>query len=357
MFDSWPGEKFLIKITDVISNGIGAGLRPKQILREEKARTEARRQERLILAQAELDVESIRRGEKIVDKSGELIALPTYTDVKGNSILPSSEPYFPDIKRLTEAHVRAQNADNLQQSINLAKIALFAEEEAETKKEEPISDEDIDPDWFVQWRNRAQNFSREEMQRLWAKILSSEVQQPGTNSIHSMDFLSKMSKYDADLLYKIAHFAIGGGAIYSSAQEILNQKGLSLKNLLYLDDVGILNGVGGFRGALHQTFKSMGPEENGAKYFVVSCGKKTLVLYSDKNIQTIQFPAFMISAVGVEILDLIDVEIDTDYLHLVLAHFKTLGINKVEVGEITPSGNGTAGHVVNLREYSDFESI
>ena len=49
------------------------------------------------------------------------------------------------------------------------------------------------------FRFRSGCISSEEMQRLWARILSGEVQSPGGTSLRTLDTLRNMSKIDAEM--------------------------------------------------------------------------------------------------------------------------------------------------------------
>lgn len=75
-----PGEKLIIKLWEtLIDKGIGSLLRPWQIKRDGRARSEVRREELLMLAQAESEVADIRAGRKRLDlaSSVPLISGPT----------------------------------------------------------------------------------------------------------------------------------------------------------------------------------------------------------------------------------------------------------------------------------------
>lgn len=71
-----------------------------------------------------------------------------------------------------------------------------------------MSDEPVDDDWFTAWREGAERVSKEQMQRLWAKALIGELRSPGSYSLHSMEFLRRMSPRDANLIAKVAPFRI-----------------------------------------------------------------------------------------------------------------------------------------------------
>ncbi len=84
-----PGEKLIIKIWEsTFDKGLGGLLSPYQIKHEGKARTEVRKNEMLVLAQAWRDAEDIGKGLKTLDSKGEIIQLPV-------SEVSESQPHIP----------------------------------------------------------------------------------------------------------------------------------------------------------------------------------------------------------------------------------------------------------------------
>ncbi len=244
MPDGWLGENLLIKVIDTLEKGIGAYAKPWQTIRDATARTEARRKEILILAQAEKESEEIRAGTKAVDNNGDIIALPAPADNSSELQLMTDENPSNDIFGFMQSYERQKLVLGLKRSINLRKIGVFAQEEADYSKEEEVSDEPVDPDWFARWRNLAQDVSKEEMQRLWGRVLTGEVRKPATFSIHSLDFLSRMNVDDANLLYKLAPLVFNE-AIFKIMEEPMKKQCITFEDFIYLDDLGILSGTSG----------------------------------------------------------------------------------------------------------------
>lgn len=73
----FPGEKLVIKLWETLAEkGVGSLLSPWQAGREGRARNEVRRQEILMLAQAEKDAADIRSGKKQLRADGTLLLAP-----------------------------------------------------------------------------------------------------------------------------------------------------------------------------------------------------------------------------------------------------------------------------------------
>ncbi len=62
---------------------------------------------------------------------------------------------------------------------------------------ESASNEDIDPDWFNQFIQQAEEISSKLMQELWGKILAGEIARPGTFSFKSLTILKRMTNKEA----------------------------------------------------------------------------------------------------------------------------------------------------------------
>ncbi|MFC1491316.1 DUF2806 domain-containing protein [Nitrospinota bacterium] len=191
-----PGEKLLMKIWDTIFGS-------SHIRREGRARSEVRREEMLMLTQAESDVRDIRSGRKHLDQNRNLVlstqgenqlALPEVGTEGETSTSPppptDTPPFFKSAER--EIFLR-----EISRQINLRKIAILAEEEGESIPDEEVSDDPIDSDWFTRWRENAQDVSGLDLQRLWAQILAGELKQPGSYSLHTVEFMRRLSKDDA----------------------------------------------------------------------------------------------------------------------------------------------------------------
>lgn len=219
-----PGESVLVRLIETVERGVGGLCAPWQTRRVEAARSDARIIERLRLVRVEQDIAAIRAGEKGVDEQGRLVengASKTLMLEAPKSNTGNNESAERRISQsFSDASRERFTADEMQRSVNLKRIVMFAEEEAE-QTDEPLGKdagakqpkEEVDEDWFAKWRQGAQDVRREEMQRLWGKLLTAEVTEPGTYSLHTVDFLSRMSHSDAELLARIAPFQTNGGLI------------------------------------------------------------------------------------------------------------------------------------------------
>lgn len=345
----WPGEKVLTRVIDALERGVGGYLLPWQIRRVGRANAEARVAERLLLEQAELDIAALRAGRKRLDEKGNLIdcAPPPPLLLEGpmqpENRADSDAP--PNTLGFVQAVQSTMLADEFQRAVNLKKVALYAEEEAEeidSSSNETVASEDdepvrVDDDWLAKWRTAAQDVSREEMQRLWGKLLAGEVAHPGTYSLHTIDFMSRMSSSDADLLARVAPFATSAG-IVRVGNEFFAKKGVTFQDLLDLDDINVINGAVGI-GGLSYTLHSV--QHDGHLISTLLGGKNVLIF--DMGVSTaspspLTFEVYAITRVGRELLSLASIPTDLEYLLAIAELSLTRGIHEVKMGTLHPDG-------------------
>lgn len=346
---NWPGENVLTRLIDALENGVGGFLRPWQIRRVGKANAEARATERLLLEQNELDIADLKAGRKRLNEKGLLVACTPppplllqgpHTDdaVDGSHLLPGAVGFV-------QVAQSTMLAGELQRAVNLKRIALYAEEEAEEidnrsaggEHPDSYTEARLDADWLAKWRTGAQDVSLDEMQRLWGKLLAGEVAKPGTYSLHSVDFLARMSPSDANLLARLAPFATEAGIIRLE-QEFFARHGLQFVDFLFLDDLGLINGTVG-AGSLNATLAQI--HHNGRALSTLPCGKHVLIFdmgaTSDAPPKTM-FDVFSITRVGREILTLAQIPANLEYVQQIAEVAVARGAVEVQMGTLHPDG-------------------
>ena len=65
---------------------------------------------------------------------------------------------------------------------------------------------DVENDWITNFFDQCRLISDEEMQRLWAKVLAGEANNPGKYSKRTVGLLSSLDKSDAELFRKLCSF-------------------------------------------------------------------------------------------------------------------------------------------------------
>lgn len=308
----WPGEKLVIKLWETLAEkGVGSLLSPWQTTRDGKARIELRRQEMLMLAQAEVDAADIRAGRKRIDRDGRLLLLTCETSDNDPVATDSIERIEPRISlpSLVSVHQRSSAAEDARKEINSTKAVIYAEEVLSSDPQTP-PDRDIDDDWILTWRDYAGGVSTEDLQRLWGKVLAGEVKSPGTYSLRTLEFLKGLSKAEAEKIGKLASFAIDGRIIRSLNQH-LEEQGITFNLLLEMQELGLLAGVEsvGFK----TMYKSWASER-----FVVALRSngKALVVEDDDAAKVLSLDIYLLTGVGQQLLGLGSFSPNVDYLRL-----------------------------------------
>ena len=107
-------------------------------------------------------------------------------------------------------------------------------------------DESYDFDWFVRFYEAVGNVSNEQMQEIWAKILSGEISHPGSFSLRTIEILKNLSQKDAELFEKICSYSIQSEEhiFVPFYKSYLDESQISYPEILHLDELGLINSSG-----------------------------------------------------------------------------------------------------------------
>lgn len=114
---------------------------------------------------------------------------------------------------------------------------------------------DIDDDWLVNFFEKAKLTSDDQVQEIWARILSGEANKPQSYSRRTINLLAEMSKADAMQFTKLAAFScnIGGWVplVFSTDDDIYTENGVDFDSLTHLDSLGLIKfePLGGYQKA------------------------------------------------------------------------------------------------------------
>ncbi|MGQ3101896.1 MAG: DUF2806 domain-containing protein [Sphingopyxis solisilvae] len=124
----------------------------------------------------------------------------------------------------------------------------------------PLNDpEEIDDDWLNIFERYAEDASTERMQKLWGRVLSGEIRNPGAYSLRTLRFLSEFSQADALTFAEFCDSAFGEAAPKKLVKPDTLQ---DIRSLLYLESSGLINGADGIGLQRTMTFR-----EDGTGYF------------------------------------------------------------------------------------------
>ena len=142
---------------------------------------------------------------------------------------------------------------------------------------ENANPENMDDDWIANLFDKCRIVSDEEMQSLWARVLATEANTPGTLSKRTVNLLSDFDKSDAELFTKFCGFGwvIGNVVplVFDTQADIYNRNGINIDTLQHLETIGLIQ-FGGLVG-----FTLIG----APKRFAVSYYSKPLSLEMPKD--------------------------------------------------------------------------
>ena len=106
--------------------------------------------------------------------------------------------------------------------------------------------QDMADDWITNFFDKCRIVSDDEMQSLWASILSSEANSPGTFSRRTVNSLGSLNKSDAQLFVKLCGFVLLVGNdpcpfVYDSDASMYNDQHIDYSSLAHLDDIGLVS--------------------------------------------------------------------------------------------------------------------
>ncbi len=145
----------------------------------------------LMAAKTQVEFEMILSG-KYSYENGKIVPSPYF------ALREDANPF--DIERRKELH-------------NLSGNVMMAVESLKDISDEEISDKSIDDDFFERWRREAKVIGREDIQRLWGRLLAEEIKEPGTISLRVLDVLKNISSAEAKLFQKMAPYCCDAGVI------------------------------------------------------------------------------------------------------------------------------------------------
>ena len=214
-----PGEKLVIKLWEtLIEKGVGSLLEPWQTARVGKVRNEVRRNEILMLSQAEKDAADIRAGRKYLNDDGTLIAPPGGNST-GQPLVKKGvrvEPII-NLEHIIEKSLETEATERARKEISVCKAIIVAEEVLANDPQEP-PDNKVEDDWLFAWREM-QDASPVKLQQLWGQVLAGEVKSPGSYSYRTLEFLKGLSKDEAEKISTLARFVIEGRIVRSQSQD------------------------------------------------------------------------------------------------------------------------------------------
>lgn len=108
---------------------------------------------------------------------------------------------------------------------------------------ESVSEEIVDEDWMTRFIDISQNVSNEEMQTLWAKILSDEVYRPNSYSLRTLELLRNLSSDEAKLFANFTKlgFILNNRLVVINDEEFLESYNISFEKISLLKELNLID--------------------------------------------------------------------------------------------------------------------
>ncbi|MDP9314302.1 MAG: DUF2806 domain-containing protein [Chloroflexota bacterium] len=202
-----------------------------------------------------------------------------------------------------------------QKQQNLEEVVSHAADEL--RNEQTVSSEPVDKDWTTRFFSIAEDISNEDMQRLWSKVLAGEVKQPGSYSLRTLELLRNLTVRDAEVLTKAAKFAFRHGP---TTHMLWQQQiaGPESNFQLPFVDVLLLRELGLVTEPLQHTLRSTDTDVT----IVYTFGTRCLIVERGASSSASNIPVISFTRIGHELLSLIDVNPDIEYLKHVASFLK-----------------------------------
>jgi hypothetical protein len=216
-------SKPLVKLLEVLENGIGAVGRPLMLIVNEHAQGRAK-----LVREGYAHRLRLLKSKHRIEVEAATLALPPRDAIRDGEI----EVVFGEIEpaELLAAHATATEQE-LKRRANILTIAA----EAADNMPGEVSDQPVEPDWTARFFTSAQDVSAEDLQRLWGKLLASEITAPGTVPVRTLELLRNLSPAESALFQKFATFCS------QSCQYIrIAQGGLTQGERITLQDAELL---------------------------------------------------------------------------------------------------------------------
>jgi hypothetical protein len=219
---------------------------------------------------------------------------------------------------VAEAAARQSLEDSVRKQVNVAQAISHAEEALRDDPQAP-PEKKIDDDWLYRWRDYAGDVSAESMQQLWGSVLAGEVKSPGSFSLRTLEFLRSLSQSEAQQIERLSQFVLDDILWRDDSLESL---GLTFSLLMAMQDLGIISGVEALGLEMHWD------SVEKAKFLraLQSHGKVLLIRHDDPR-KKLSLPAYLLTGIGKEILQLGRFQPNVDYMQRVGAAVQKAGFS------------------------------
>jgi hypothetical protein len=180
---------------------------------------------------------------------------------------------------------------------------------------EEVSPTPVDQDWMIQFFENCSDVSNEEMQLLWAQILSGEVADPGAFSLRTLNTLKLLRRADAEDFFGLCSslWQYRDSPIAVDATRLME-----FRRVLHLQSIGLAetNLLNGYR--------------IEAQDFSIKYHKREYHVTLASSEESLKLGIVALSASGAELASIVHAEANDSYLRDVVHEWRGMGHTVVE---------------------------
>jgi len=254
-------------------------------------------------------------------------AVWTFYEPYYNKNIASTEESIRYLKVETDEKIRDLQirSENRRQRIDLRRqrnVERIAQKAIEFLPEN-VPCESPNEDWIFRFFDSAQDFSDDEIQSVWAKILAGEIKRPGSFSYRSIDILKSLRKEEANMFSRVGSYIWKtdyGYEIFDFEKLNAYQKanGLSEKSFHHLKFLGLICPETGLSYSVSKEFNLF------PSYFCRS--------FQIKAEKKINIPCLVLSEAGEELFPISGAQQDPKVVELFRSYIAELGGEVIELG-------------------------
>ena len=145
-----------------------------------------------------------------------------------------------EITDMTQRALRRWIAEETQYQQNMEAITAAALPDL-NEEADPGS---MDNDWLVNFFDKGRKISDDEMQGLWARILSGEANAPGVFSKRTVNCVAELEKSDAEMFTRFCGFVwqveLPTPLVFNDSAAIYMMNGIDFDSLHHLESIGFI---------------------------------------------------------------------------------------------------------------------
>jgi hypothetical protein len=198
----------------------------------------------------------------------------------------------------------------------------------ETHSEGNQADDNLDSDWMNMFIRFAEDASSEQLQQLWGRVLAGEVRKSGSFSRQTLRFIAELDTETAATCEWAANYTVDG--IIPKFDQW--NSGKPFANMIDLQRLGLIDGVGGFGPNRKYTFDAAGN-------VTIQYGETALHIEGDPGAE-VKIGAIIITRLGKEVFSLLPSDPKAQILKDIANHFPKDNIRKISFGRVVPEPGG-----------------